>query len=35
MSIESANKIDLLLRMGTKNGLYFSEWLKKTDIRIS
>lgn len=29
MSIESANKIDLLLRMGTKNGLYFSEWLKK------
>lgn len=29
MNIESANKIDLLLRMGTKNGLYFSEWLKK------
>lgn len=29
MSIESANKIDQLLRMGTKNGLYFSEWLKK------
>ena len=29
MSVESANKIDLLLRMGTKNGLYFSEWLKK------
>lgn len=29
MSIESANKIDRLLRMGTKNGLYFSEWLKK------
>ena len=29
MSIESANKIDLLLRMGTKNGLYFSEWLTK------
>ncbi len=29
MSIKSANKIDLLLRMGTKNGLYFSEWLKK------
>ena len=29
MGIESANKIDSLLRMGTKNGLYFSEWLKK------
>lgn len=29
MSIEPRNKIDQLLRMGTKNGLYFSEWLKK------
>ncbi|WP_455585383.1 type IV toxin-antitoxin system AbiEi family antitoxin domain-containing protein [Bacteroides sp.] len=29
MSIEAANKIDQLLRMGTKNGLYFSDWLKK------
>lgn len=29
MGIESVNKIDSLLRMGTKNGLYFSEWLKK------
>ncbi len=29
MSVETANKIDRLLRIGTKNGLYFSEWLKK------
>lgn len=29
MGIEPANKIDRLLRIGTKNGLYFSEWLKK------
>lgn len=29
MSIDHTNKIDLLLRKGTKNGLYFSEWLKR------
>lgn len=29
MSIETTSKINQLLRMGTKNGLYFSAWLKQ------
>lgn len=29
MGIESTNKINHLLSLGTKNGLYFSKWLKK------
>lgn len=29
MSLESKNKVNQLLILGTKNGLFFSEWLKK------